>query len=120
MSPIAKRPLTEQERRLACWMLEHGRSSQLDIAEVTAWRCPCGCASIHFQVRGHKVAPPGVHILADFLFGKEGELYGAFIYESAGLLSGLEVYGLSGEAPKDLFAPEDLRPYGESVQDNRH
>jgi len=35
---------------------------------------------------------------------------GIFLYESKGILSGLEVYGLAGEAPKSLPEPEVLRP----------
>ena len=126
MSAVANRPLTKEERRLARWMLEHGNSeamdflSQLDIAEVTPWQCPCGCASINFQVKGRELAPPGVHILGDFLFGSEDELSGAFIYASDGLLSGLEVYGLSGDAPKTLPVPEELRTWSGSAADRRH
>lgn len=75
MAGDANRPLTPSERRLAQWMLEHGSTeaatflSQLESAEVTPWRCPCGCASFNFQVKGMPEAPPGVHILGDFLFG---------------------------------------------------
>jgi hypothetical protein len=96
---VGNRPLTEQERMLARYMLEHGTSEprsfieQLDRAEVTPWRCPCGCASINFQLRGQTLAPPGVHILGDFVFDSEGEHSGAFIYSCEGVLSGLEVFG---------------------------
>ncbi len=111
------RPLTPAEQRLARWMLEHGTPearvflSQLELAEVTPWKCPCGCASINFQIQGQPEAPPGVHILGDFLFGEGDRVSGAFIYESGGLLSGLEVYGLAGDAPTVLPAVEDLRPF---------
>jgi hypothetical protein len=113
----ANRQLTDHEYRLVRWMLEHGSSeaaaflSQLDLAEVTAWRCPCGCASIDFQIRGRPKAPPGVHPIADFLFGDEENLSGIFVYEKDGVLSGLEVYGLAGEAPKFLPEPKVLRPF---------
>jgi hypothetical protein len=111
------RPLTEAERHLARWLLEHGTREaltflrQLDDAEVTAWRCECGCASINFQIKGHAIAPPGVHILSDHVFGADADLSGIFIFESGGLLSGLEVYGLAGDAPKCLPTPELLRPF---------
>jgi hypothetical protein len=111
------RPLTDAERHLARWLLEHGTSDaptflrQLDDAEVTAWRCECGCASINFQITGRAIAPPGVHILSDYVFDAEEDLSGIFIFESGGLLSGLEVYGLAGNAPKCLPAPEQLRPF---------
>lgn len=102
-------------------MLVHGGPDaaaflpQLEIAEVTPWKCPCGCASINFRIQGHPEAPPGVRILGDFLLG-EGELTsGAFIFESGGILSGIEVYGLGGGAPTVLPAAEDLRPFKNDV-----
>ncbi|HLW66997.1 MAG TPA: hypothetical protein VKS79_16910 [Gemmataceae bacterium] len=112
----ANRQLTDHERRLVRWMLEHGSPEaaallpQLELAEVTPWRCPCGCASINFQIRGNPEAPPGVHPIADYLFGEDDMVSGIFLYESKGILSGLEVYGLAGEAPKSLPEPEVLRP----------
>ena len=110
------RPLTEEERTLARYMLQHGSTEahdfleQLERAEVTPWRCPCGCASINFQLGGLAPAPPGVHMLGDFVFESNGEHYGAFIYSCEGILSGIEVYGLSGDAPPFLPAPLSLRP----------
>ena len=114
------RPLTDDELRLACWMLENGGPdaraylSQLEAAEATTWYCTCGCASFNFKVSGRPEAPPGVHILGDFLFGSEADLFGVFIFESNGTLSGVEVYGLAGDAPATLPAPESLRPWGGS------
>jgi len=98
-------------------MLEHGTPeareflSQLELAEVTPWKCPCGCASINFQIKGQPEAPPGVHILGDFLMGSGDSTSGAFIFESGGLLSGLEVYGLAGEAPAVLPSFDELRSF---------
>jgi hypothetical protein len=112
------RELTDHERRLVCWMLEHGDPDaaaflpQVDQAEVTPWKCPCGCASIDFQIRDRSSAPPGVHVIADFVFGERDKLSGIFVFEKNGTLSGLEVYGLAGEAPKSLPEPEELRPFG--------
>jgi hypothetical protein len=111
------RPLTDEERMLTRWILEHGAPealaflSQLDAAEVTPWKCPCGCASINFQVKGRPIAPPGVHILGDFVFGDPDHVSGVFVFESKGTLSGLEVYGLAGAAPKVLPSPDVLRPF---------
>lgn len=113
---IANRPLTEAEFELARFMLESGNAegrvflAQLALVEVTPWRCPCGCTSINFQVRGRPLAPPGVHILGDFVFGTQDDLAGAFIFESGGLLGGIEVYGPAGEAPAQLPSPGVLRP----------
>ena len=115
------RQLTDHERRLVRWMLGHGSSeaegflSQLDEAEAMPWRCPCGCASINFDIRGHPKAPPGVHPIADFIFGDDQTLSGIFVYEKDGILSGLEVYGLAGDAPKTLPQPEELRPVASGI-----
>ena len=115
------RQLTDHERLLVRWMLEHGSSEaatflpQLDLAEVTPWKCECGCASVNFQIRGHPEAPPGVHPIADFVFGEGDTLSGIFVYTNDGLLSGVEVYGLAGDAPKSLPRPEELRPFSNSA-----
>jgi hypothetical protein len=110
------RQLTDHERRLVRWMLEHGSPeavaflSQIDDAEVTPWKCDCGCASINFQLRGRPEVPAGVHPIADFVFSRDDKLSGNFVYVNVGILSGLEVYGLAGDAPKSLPQPEELRP----------
>jgi len=101
-------------------MLEHGSAearsfiSQLELAEVTPWRCQCGCASINLQLKGHPEAPPGVHILGDFCFGRGDNLAGIFIFASDGLLSGIEVYGLAADAPNVLPVPCSLRPLAQA------
>ncbi|MET4207705.1 MULTISPECIES: hypothetical protein [Bradyrhizobium] len=117
MSTEHNRPLTDAERDLARWMLEHGTEEarqyldQLKLAEVTPWRCRCGCASINFQIKGHAEAPPGAQILGEFLLS-DGDLQsGVFIYSSGGLLSGIEVYGLVGDAPALLPRPQNLSAF---------
>jgi hypothetical protein len=114
----ANRPLSTAEYDLARWMLENGNSearnflSQLDDATVMPWRCPCGCASINFQIGKHPPAPPEVHILGDYMCGPLEDPAGAFIYSSGELLAGIEVYALAGEAPNALpTAP--LRQFGD-------
>ncbi len=115
------RQLTDHERRLIRWMLENGSSEaaaflpQLDQAEVTPWNCSCGCASINLQIRGRPEAPPGVHPIAEFLFGEGNTLSGIFVFENDGILSGLEVYALADDAPMSLPQPEELRPISWSV-----
>ena len=110
------RQLTDHERRLIRWMLEHSSPEaaaflpQLDRAEVTPWKFPCGFASVNLHIHGQPEAPPGVHPIADFVFGADEALSGIFVYEQDGILSGLEVYGLAGDAPKSLPKPEELRP----------
>ena len=117
MNPAETRPLSDHERTLAAWMLEHGAPeargylTQLDKASATLWRCPCGCASFNLRIEGMPDAPPGVHVLGDFLFGTDENLSGAFIYSCEGTLSGLEVYGLAGDAPQTLPRPDELRPF---------
>lgn len=111
------RSLSASEHALARWMLENGTPEalafleQLEGAEVTSWRCPCGCASINFHVRGRAPAPPGVHILGDFVCGPLDAPAGAFIYESGGTLGGIEVYSLASDAPS-LLPAAPLRPFG--------
>lgn len=111
------RAFEPEELRLARWMLEHGATDasaflpQLDLAEVTSWKCPCGCASINFQIQGEPSPPPGVHILGDYVVGEGDEVSGVFIFESGGLLSGIEFYSLGGEALQVLPGIEELRPF---------
>lgn len=115
-----ERPLTPEERRLARWMLEHGGPEareflpQVDRARVVS-RCACGCASIDLEVDGMPPPGGGMRVLGDFVFGGADDLCGAFIYEQDGVLSGIEVYGLAGDAPPVLPAPEALTPLGGST-----
>jgi hypothetical protein len=98
-------------------MLEHGNPgaaaflSQLERAEVVSM-CPCGCASIDFEVAGMPKPSGGLRTLGDYVFGGEEDLAGAFIFERAGVLAGIEVYGLvRDEAPRALPEPSLLRPF---------
>lgn len=101
-------------------MLEHGESkaqaflSQLENAKATSWRCPCGCASINLVIDGLPEPSGGLHILADFIFGTDIELSGVFVFEKNGVLAGLEVYGLVGDAPRTLPSFDVLRPFSAS------
>ena len=111
------RQLTSAEEQIIRWMLEHGNSNaaeflpQLQNAQVTAYRCPCGCASINLSIDGLAEPSGEFHILADFLFGSDPDQSGIFVFERGGTLAGLEVYGLAGEAPKTLPPIESLRPF---------
>ena len=110
-------PLTFAEEQLVRWMLEHGKPEaraflpQLERAQVTDWRCSCGCASINFLVEGFAEPSGGLHPLADFIFGTDDELSGIFVFEQSGVLAGLEVYGLAGDAPKTLPSSDSLKPF---------
>ena len=54
-------------------------------------------------------------MIADFVFGEDDTFSGIFVYEMDGILSGLDVYGLAGDAPTSLPEPEALRPFGDST-----
>lgn len=118
------RALTQAEYDLIRWILEHGSADaqeyivQLDKAEATLWRCECGCASINLEIKGYPLAPPGVHILGDFVFGEYIEMAGVFVFSSDGILSGLEVYGIAGDAPKNLPKQESLRSFQSAVNES--
>ncbi|WP_157778284.1 hypothetical protein [Massilia violaceinigra] len=117
----ANRALTEAEVGLVRHMLGNGNADaqqylgQLDLLEVTPWRCGCGCSSIDFQVRGRPPAPAGVHILGDVVFGTGDDLAGIFIFSSQSMLSGIEVVGLTGAAPSFLPSPDMLRPWSDAA-----
>ncbi len=116
------RPLTSNEEQLVRWMLENGKPGaraflpQLDRTQVTDWHCPCGCASINFSVDG--LSEPSGELptiadfaIADFIFGSVQDLSGIFIFQKSGVLAGLEVYGLAGDAPKTLPLSDSLRSF---------
>ena len=113
------RSLSHAEEQLVRWMLEHGEPSartfltQLEKAKATEWRCPCGCASVNFSIDGLPEPSGQFQIVADFIFGVANDLSGAFVFEKGGILAGLEIYGLGGDAPKTLPLPESLRPFPE-------
>jgi hypothetical protein len=115
------RPLTAAEKQLIRWMLEHGKPEaraflpQLEQAEVAPWRCKCGCASIELVIQNNLTHSGGIHPIADFIFGADEELSGIFVFERNGVLAGLEVYGLAGDAPKLLPTTDSLRSFPESV-----
>jgi hypothetical protein len=120
----ANRQLTRDEYALIRWMIENGMPgadrflSQLEMVEVTPWHCECGCASVEFQLLGQDAPPPGILPISEFVFGDDENLSGIFVYECNGVLSGLEVYGLSGDAPKSLPSPNELRPFIKNTSPN--
>jgi hypothetical protein len=116
------REMTQPERALVRWMLEHGKPEaksflpQLEGALVTTWKCECGCASFNLCIPGLGEAPPGVNILAEFLIEIRDDGYSEiFVFESGGILRGIEVCGVP-EAPKKLPTPDQLRPYGGNAE----
>lgn len=114
------RPLSDQERVLVRWMLQHGEPGaqeflpQLDDAVVSGV-CGCGCASVDFQIGDrHQDRKIGMTILSDYLYGPESLPFGAFVFAHGDILGGLEVYGF-GETADRLPAPEELRPMEKST-----
>ena len=109
----SNRAFTAAERHLIQLMLEYGEPeaqqfvAQFERAQVTPERC----ASINFVIDGQPEPAGGIHSIADFVFGGESDLSGIFFFERGGVLAGLEVYGLAGDAPKTLPTPELLRPF---------
>ena len=106
--------MTEEERALLQWMLRE--SGELNFLEQLAKArvvsgCDCGCASINLQVDGYPTPTGGLRVIGDFLYGDESTLQGAFVFEQAGVLAGLEVYGLAIDAPRHLPSPTVLRPW---------
>jgi hypothetical protein len=116
------RLLTERERTVTRWIIEHGGASekerkgflvQLGAATVVS-RCACGCASVDFAIRGEP-APAGVglEIIGDFLCGEErAGINGVFVFARSGVLAGIEIYQLSDEKiHTELPAPDTLRAF---------
>ena len=117
-SEIAEdRPLSDEERSLVRWMLEHGESHappflpQLEQARVAS-RCPCGCASVDFSVAGRRSSVTGMDILSDHVWeDAEGHKFGAFVFARGGLLAGMDLYSVDGAVtPTWLPKPEQLHP----------
>jgi len=80
-------------------MLEHGNPEaraflpQLDHAQVTPVRCPCGCASIDLSINGFPEPSGGLHVLADFVFGTGDDLSGIFVLKEAAFSPVLKFMG---------------------------
>ena len=118
------RPLTEHERSLVKWLLEHGNPDaaeflpQLDDAWVVS-RCPCGCASIGFAIGGIIPADDaGMHILSDFEWQGDGVSSGIFVFACGGQLAGFEVWSLDGKvSTSSLPRIDQLRPLEVTVTD---
>ena len=99
MSIPEVRPLTDQERRLLEWLLQHGTPQaadylhQLPRVSVVS-RCGCGCPTIDLAVGGYAASPgSATTILADgFGVSPEGVHCGIILHGREGLISELEVY----------------------------
>jgi hypothetical protein len=111
------RPLSDEERSLVRWMLEHGEShassflSQLEQVRVSS-RCRCGCASVNFSVAGKESSVTGMDVLSDYVWeDAEGHKFGAFVFARGGLLAGLDLYSVDGAVtPTWLPGSDQLHP----------
>ena len=67
-------------------------------------------ASFNLRVSGIGGLPPKkMEGVADFVFQQDGETCGIFVFVQHGALSGVELCGYSGDAPKSLPDPNILR-----------
>ena len=114
----AYRPLTEEERTLLTWLLEHNTPEArefiplLDRAEART-SCTCGCPSIEFNFPldlPMVETPRG--IIADFSGESDGMAIGLILFSGSGALSELEVFSF-GECDHSFGLPsiETLRPF---------
>ena len=117
------RPLTEHERSLVRWLLEHGNPDAAEFLPqlAEAWvvsRCGCGCASIDFAIGGVLPADDaGMHILSDYGWQTDDGTYcGGFVFARGGQLSGLEVWSIDGlSSAGSLPRIDQLHPLDESL-----
>jgi len=121
------RLLTDSERTLLRWLLEHGDSGahdfipQIDLVRV-AGQCGCGCATVDLAVDGFKGRKKGMSAVADFFYRTPlGSLCGAIVFVSGKRLTCLEIWSVDGqEVPSVLPAVDRLYPASEfKVQTNR-
>lgn len=95
------RPLTQQERDLIRWLLEHCHGdttrflSQIDRLSVCG-KCTCGCPTVDFALDGVPVPGKGHREISDWLAAVEGQLFSISLFETNGALYMLEVTCLPG------------------------
>lgn len=115
------RPLTESEKSLLRWLLEHGEACgrdflpQVDRARVSG-RCGCGCATVDLAIDGFKESEEkGLFPVADFFYRTpSGSLCGVMAMVRGDRLAGLEVWSVDGrETPAELPVVDSLFPASE-------
>ncbi len=112
-----RRPLTEHERQLVTWLIEHGTNqdrlqlnAQIPRLSVRE-RCTCGCPTVYFSLDGAAVPRTGERLVSDHLASVEGMEVGIMLFETDGLLSSLEVYSCPGtDVPFGLPEVASIRP----------
>ena len=114
------RPLTEHERDVIHWLLEHGNPGaekllpQIDRLSVVG-KCDCGCPTVEFALDGEPVPVKGHRLISDNLGEIDGMSVGVMLFATDGQIFMLEVYSMAGTkkpfglpAITDLFTWEDL------------
>lgn len=113
------RMLSDNERSLIRWLLEHGLPGseiyvpQIDRIRVVS-KCGCGCASVDFSLDGVPLdRTTGLQELSDYCWGTSGrDLCGVFVFARNEKLSGIEVWSVDGlVTPTELPKIEDLREF---------
>jgi hypothetical protein len=112
-----RRPLTQHERDLIRWLLEHSQLEasrylcQIDKLSVFE-KCSCGCPTVYFALDGVRVARKGEELLSDWLAEVDGEEVGLMLFQTNNKISSLEVYSLAGtEKPFGLPGIESIHGY---------
>lgn len=96
-----KRQLTQEERELVTWLVEHSRIDatrllpQIDRLSV-AGRCTCGCPTVDFALDGVPVERKGEQLISDWLAEVDGEPVGVMLFQTNDRISTLDVYSLAG------------------------
>ena len=113
------RPLTEEERRLLTWLVEHGHPDTAGYlpqipAVMVAGRCGCGCPTLDLAVAGKQADIRSVSTVIAHFCGRtpDGVMVGVMLHVREGLLSELEVYRLDTATVFSLPCPENLEPFG--------
>jgi hypothetical protein len=98
------RSLTEHERDLILWLLDHPEEDQHDISKLKSQidaltvvqKCTCGCPTVYFALEGVPVPRKGEHLISDYLATVEGDEVGVMLFQNNRRLSSLEVYSAAG------------------------
>lgn len=111
------RQLTQHERDLVRWLLEHGNPGaekllpQIDRLTVVA-KCDCGCPTVDFALDGEPVPGKGHRPISDNLGEVDGMTVGVMLFATNDQIFMLEVHSTAGtDKPFGLPAIEHLFPW---------
>lgn len=110
-----RRPLTDSERELVRFLLEHGTKDAAAYAQqlpdvMVVSRCGCGCPTINLAVGGRAAAPSSPSTTLADAQGRspEGDSCGIILHERDGLISELEIYSFGDAGQFSLPRIEDI------------